>query len=71
MYYENLFWYFHAGLGTDLNCTYWYMTSFTVLLLFCAGEFGAVYKGVWKSGGKQVAVAIKTLKVRENAYHNY
>ena len=27
------------------------------------GEFGAIYKGVWKSGGKLVPVAIKTLKV--------
>ena len=33
-------------------------------MALCAGEFGAVYKGVWKSGGKQVPIAIKTLKVR-------
>ena len=35
-----------------------------IAVLFCAGEFGAVYKGQWKSGGKQVPIAIKTLKVR-------
>ena len=27
------------------------------------GEFGPVYKGAWKSEGKQAPVAIKTLKV--------
>lgn len=31
------------------------------------GEFGAVYKGMWKSGGKQVPVAIKTLKPHSSA----
>ena len=35
-----------------------------IAVLFCAGEFGAVYKGQWKSGGKQIPIAIKTLKVR-------
>ncbi len=28
-----------------------------------SGEFGDVYKGTWKSEGKQIQVAVKTLKV--------
>ena len=34
------------------------------------GEFGAVYKGFWKSGGKQIPIAVKTLKVKENTSCN-
>ena len=28
-----------------------------------AGEFGNVYRGTWKENGKQIPVAMKTLKV--------
>ncbi len=29
------------------------------------GEFGTVYRGIWKQqGGKAMAIAVKTLKVR-------
>lgn len=35
-----------------------------ICLIMCAGEFGTVFRGVWKEQPKkQVAVAIKTLKV--------
>ena len=35
-----------------------------ICLVMCAGEFGTVFRGVWKEQPKkQVAVAIKTLKV--------
>ena len=41
-----------------------------IAVLFCAGEFGAVYKGQWKSGGKQIPIAIKTLKVRPHKLYS-
>ena len=59
---------YYSTLGLFTCNTYMYVYWYDYLLLtttICAGEFGAVYKGVWKSGGKQVPVAIKTLKVRE------
>lgn len=34
------------------------------IVIICAGEFGTVFRGIWKeSPKKQIAVAIKTLKV--------
>jgi hypothetical protein len=27
------------------------------------GEFGVVYKGIWKTGGRKVPVAVKTPRV--------
>ena len=30
-----------------------------------AGEFGNVYKGVWKKEGKQIPIAVKTLRVSQ------
>ena len=29
-----------------------------------AGEFGTVYKGIWKKSKQQLPIAVKTLKVR-------
>ena len=36
------------------------------VVILRVGEFGAVYKGTWKNAGKQIPIAIKTLKVSES-----
>ena len=43
-----------------------YMSQYVITI---TGEFALIYKGVWKSGGRQVPVAMKTLKVSSFTLH--